>query len=535
MACAGGDVKDPDHPEQRRALVDRKLAWPTTIGQAQAIADKAAPRTSLAVSFAFELALEHEMMHGAPPGQTAWLRPLTSGNALTQLSERLQRLTAAIARAHLSPTWMAAQATTVAGIAALGGVKASNKLFDRFHPRALVLPFLSAAFLAARGALPRTVAYELYARSALTGEDARTAYGAHKQPGHARAMVIGGLAAITGDTITPVSMFPVVHATWDDPDHPTFGARQHVCDAAATLTPFGLRPDGSIAAFARHQFALLQQARTMLKDAARHGSRVCEHYGIDPQQLLDRAMPNRVVIGPLGLGASLANGMINNVTLLPGLDGELLRTADEQDIDVLAYGLDHITETIPTLQPQLQKLAIVSDDDFFHGPELTDLLSGNGRCELPRLDEISSPILDTIANSDLAKHSGVTIDSSAVRYFSIQHARLKCPKRRPLHIHLLVRMRPSDMVIWSTTQPLSTTHATHVVLTSELKLSADASTTHCLDRFFKTFTPHKAQPSALTTRAYINTLIMIANQGTVACIRSEQAHRREPNARHAHR
>jgi hypothetical protein len=193
-------------------------------------------------------------------------------------------------------------------------------------------------------------------------------------------------------------------------------------------------------------------------------------------------MPNRVVIGPLGLGASLSNAMINNVTLLPGLDGELLRAADEHDIDVLAYGLDHITETIPELQPQLQKLAIVSDDDFFHGPELTDPLSG-GRCELPRLDEISSPILDTIANSDLAEHCGVTIDSSAVRYFSIQHARLKCSKRRALHVHLLVRMRPSDMVIWSTTQPLSATHATHTVLTSELKLTADAPTTHCLDRF----------------------------------------------------
>jgi hypothetical protein len=73
------------------------------------------------------------------------------------------------------------------------------------------------------------------------------------------------------------------------------------------------------------------------------------------------------------------------------------------------------------------------------------------------------------------------------------------------------------------------------VLTSELKLCADSSTSQCLDRFFKTFTPHKAQPSALTTRAYINTLIMIANHGTVAHIRSEQAQLAAREARHAHR
>jgi len=176
-------VTDLDHPDPSiRALVkDRKLGWPTTIPQAEAIAAKAAPRTARAVSFAFELALEHEMVHGPPAGQTPWLLPLTRGHALNQLSERLQGLTSALVRAHLSPAWDQAQSTTVAGIAAIGGVQASNKLFDRFHSRALVLPFLSAAFLAAQGALPRTTAYELYVRAGFTGEDARTAYGAHNR------------------------------------------------------------------------------------------------------------------------------------------------------------------------------------------------------------------------------------------------------------------------------------------------------------------------------------------------------------------
>jgi hypothetical protein len=283
------------------------------------------------------------------------------------------------------------------------------------------------------GALPRTLAYQLYTRTGPTGEDARTAYGAHKEPGHARATVIGGLAAMTGDTITPVSMFPVVHATWDDPDHPGFQARQEICDGAAALKPFGLQPNGSIAAFAEHQFALLQHARAMLTDAARRGSRVCAKYEIDPQHLLDWAMPNRVVSGPFRLGASASNGMINNVVLLPGLDADLLRTADEHDIELLAYAFDHMTETMAPLLSQLEKLAIVSQDDFFHGPELTDLLTGDQRWELPELSEISSRALDVIGTNDRAGHSGAKIDGAATRYFRVPSARLKAGDqgRRP--------------------------------------------------------------------------------------------------------
>jgi hypothetical protein len=521
-ASAGAHVLDPPVPRTRALVKDEKLGWPRTVVQAAAIADKAAPRTSRAVSFAFKLALEHEMAHGPLPGQTPWLPPLTSGKALEQLSERLRDLSAAIVRAHLSPAWVAAQATTVAGIAAVGGAKAPNKLFDRFHPSVQALSFLSNAFLVARGALPRTVAYELFTRTGLAGEDARMAYGAHKEPGRARAMVIGGLAAMTGDTVTPVSMFPVVHATWDDPDHPQFQARQEICDAVAALQPFGLKPAGTIAAFAAQQLALLQQARAILESAAQHGSRVCEEYGIDPEHVLDWAMPNRVVIGPLRLGASATNGMINHVLLLPGLDAELLRTAAEHDVEVLAHAFDHMAENRPSLLPQLKKLAIVGEDDFFHGPELTDILTGDERWDLPRLDEISSSELDLIGKDDLADHAGVHIDSAAVRYFRVQQARLRAPEGR-LPVNLLVRVRPSDMVVWATTQPLTDAHANVPVLASELQLGSDASIGHCLDRFFKTFTPHKAQPSALTTRAYMNALIMIANQGTVAYLRSQQA------------
>ena len=332
---------------------------------------------------------------------------------------------------------------------------------------------------------------------------------------------------MTGDTITPVSMFPVVHATWDDPDHPAFNARQKICNATATLKPFGLQPDGSIAAFASHQFALLQHARAILSDAARHGSRVCERYDVDAQQMLDCSMPNRVVIGPLGLGASATNGMINNVLLLPGLDAAVLRAGDEHHVEVLAYGLDHLTDTMAPLLRQLHKLAIVSEDDFFDGLDLTDLLSSDRRWQLPGLDEISPRALAMIATDDLAGHCGVTIDNSTVRYFRVTRARLKSSERRRLSVNLLVRVRPDDMVIWSTTQPLRGTHTIGLVLSSELRLGAqpgsDASTMLCLDRFFATFTPHKAQPSALTTRTYINALIMLANQGTVACIRNEQA------------
>lgn len=524
-------MKDLDHPDPRvRALVkDEKLGWPTTAAQAKAISDKAAPRTSLATSFAFDLQLEHEMERETTPSDPPWLRSLTSGDALTELSNRLQSLTGETVRAHLSLGWVPAQATTVTGIAAIGVEKAANRLFDRFDPRLLVLPFITNAFLSVRGGHPRTIAYELYTRTGLTGEDACKAYGAHKEPRRPRAMVTGGLATVTGDTITPVSGFPVVHATWDDPTHPEFEARQKICNAAAALKPFGLQPDGSIAAFARYQFALLQDARAMLESAAQHGSRVCEDYGIDPKHMLDWAMPNRVVIGPLRLGAAATNGMINNVVLLPGLDAELLRVADEQDIEILAFALDHMTDATATLLPQLKKLAIAGEDDTFHGPELTDLLTSDGRWDLPGLDEISSKALDVIGKDRLAGHSGVKIDSGTVRYFRVQRARLRTAERRRLPVNLLARMRPSELIVWSTTKPLTGADANQPVLTSELQLGAElgtnASLTPCLDRFFETFTPHKAQPPTLTTRAYMNALIMIANQGVVTHIRGEQARR----------
>jgi hypothetical protein len=510
---------------------EEKLAWPRTDAQAKATGDKAAPRTARAVSFVLELTLEHEMAHGPPPDELPWLLPLTKGDALTQLSDRLNGLTAAIVRAHLFPRWDPAQATTVAGIAAIGGEKAPNRLFDRFHPRALVLPFLIDAFLAAAGALPRTIAYELYVRTGFTGEDAVTTYGAHKEPGIARAMVIGGLAAITGDTVTPVSMFPVAHGTWDDPIRPEFEVRQKICNAAASLRPFHLEPDGSIAAFCTHQFALLQYARAILERAAQRGSRVCEAYEINPQHLLDWAMPNRVVIGPLRLGASATNGIVNDVVLLPGLDAELLRAADEHGVEVLAFAFDQMTETIPPLLSQLEKLAIVGKEDFFHGPELTDLLIGDERWDLPGLGEISSSALNVIGKADLAGHSGMKIDSATVRYFRVPRAILKAAdrRRRPpgLPVNLLVHLRQGHMVVWSTTQPLTGAGANQPVLTSEMwldaELGANSSTRVCLDRFFEMFRPHKAQPAALTTRAYMNVLIMIANLGTVAYIRNEQA------------
>ncbi|MEY2441414.1 MAG: hypothetical protein QOJ46_840 [bacterium] len=232
------------------------------------------------------------------------------------------------------------------------------------------------------------------------------------------------------------------------------------------------------------------------------------------------------------LGASATNGIINDVPLLPGLDAQLLRTADDHGIEVLAYAFDHMTETMAPLLSQLDKLAIVSEHDFFHGPELTDLLTGDQRWELPGLDEISSSALDVIGKDPHAGHA-VKIDSAAVRYFRVPSALLKAAEQRRrlpgLPVNLLARVRESDLVVWSTTQPLKGAGANQPVLSSELwlgaELGSDVSTMLCLDRFFSKFTPHKVQPSALTTRAYINALIMIANQGTVAYIRSQQARR----------
>jgi hypothetical protein len=476
------------------------------------------------MSFAFHLALEHEMeiMRRPPPGQTAWFLPLTGGDGLgvKRLEDRLKGLGASIARELASTTWAPAQATTVGSLAAMADIKAANKLFEKFHPRARVLPLLTFAFFISRCPPSRTLAFELYTRPGLTGDDARKTYGAYKTPGHARAMTIGGLAAMTAQPIMPVTMWPVVHGTWDDPDHPDFRTRQAICDAAAALEPFGLQVEGSIAAFARDQLQLLHDARAIFEHAAKHGSRICDDYGIDPEYVLEWALPRRVVIGRLQLGTS-------SVPQLPGLDAELLQSADTMGFEILAFAMDHMTDLIREHLPQLKKLAIVHGDESVHGFELTDLLIGSARWHLPGLDEIPSRALAVIADGAIGGASGITVDSDSVQYFRVKAARLRGPQHETMPVHLLVRRTDSDMVVWSTPTPLSDAGANLPVLISERKLGAAPGTNDGpqigLDRFFETFTPHKAQPATLTTRAYMNVVTMIAHQGTIAHLCHEQA------------
>lgn len=503
------------------------LYWPSTVKQAHAIAEGAARRASSSASFALNLMLEHDMALGlADSADPRWLAALTGGVGLQQLQKQIPSLSAAIAREHLSPLWTPAQAATVDSLAAIGNISAANQLFERYHRRALLLPFISHAFLSVRGGFGRTAAFELYARAGRAGQDARKAYGNHKEPGRGRASVIGGLAPITGDTVAPVTMLPIVHGTWDDPDHPGFEARQRDCSAAKALAPLGLQPAGSIAAFAAHQFELLQETRAILTHAALRGSRTCEEHDVDPSHMLEWAMPNRVVIGKLALGAS-GGKRVTEVPLLPGLDAELLLTGDRHAIDVLAYAADHLTEYMASLQSQLKKLSIADDDEYFHGPELTGLLTGDGRWSLPGLDEMSSAALGLIGAGELAGHAGIPIESSAVRYFRVRQARLRGAQGPRLAVNLLARVRGSDLVVWSTMQPLTGACANLPIMTSELQLGAElatnASSMFCLDRFFTRFMPHQAQPTALATRAYMYVQLMLANQGTVAHMRSEQA------------
>jgi hypothetical protein len=482
------------------------------------------------MSFAFHLALEHEMeiMRWPPAGQSRWFLPLTGGDGLgvKRLENRLKDLSVSMTRELGSPTWTPAQATTVGSLAAMADIRAANKLFEKFHPRARVLPLLTLAFFVGRGALPRTLAFELYTRPGLAGDDARKAYGAYKTPGHARAMTLGGLAAMTAQTTVPITMWPVVHGTWDDPGHPDFAARQNVCDATAALQPFGLWPDGSIAAFTNDQLQLLHDARTIFEHAANHGSRVCDDYGIDPEQALEEALPKRTVIGRL-THATSATTQASAATLLPGLDAELLRTADTSGIEILAFAMDHMTDLVRELLPQLKKLAIVDGEESVHGFELTDLLIGSGRWPLPGLDEIPSRALAVIGDGALGGPSGITIDSDAVQYFRVKAARVKDTQHGTVPVHLLVRRTYSDMVVWSTTRPLSGAGANLPVLISELQLRTEAGSHDTprlgLDDFFETFTPHKAQPAALTTRTYMNIVTMIAHQATSAASPRTQA------------
>lgn len=528
MATIHRTSSDPSDTALKDSYGDGRLSWPSTAEQAHAIRQGAARMTSMSASFALDLMLEHETALGLARAPDHWLSPLIGGVGLRKLQDQIPALSAAIAREHLLPQWTPGRAATVDSLAAIGDFGAANRLFERYHRRALLLPFIAHAFLSARGGFGRTAAFELFAQAGLAGHDARTTYGYHLERGGAQACVIGGLAPITGDTVVPISMFPVVHGTWDDPKHPAFEARQRDCCAAKALEPLGLQPAGSIAAFAAHQFELLDEARAILKHAAQYGSRTCEEHRASPSDMLEWAMPGRVVIGKLALGAAVASGTETDVSLLPGLNAELLQMADRHGIDMLAYAFDHLTDDLAALQSQLKRLSIVDADEYFHGPELTDLLIGVGHGALPGLDEISSAALDdVIGASESAGHSGPRIETSALRYFRVHRARLKDAESRRLAINLLGRVRASDLVVWSTTQPLIGACANQPIMTSELQLGTNASSMFCLDRFFRWFMPHKTQPTALTIRAYMYMQIMLANQGTVAHMRGEHARHKQ--------
>lgn len=554
----GGDVEEPfpSRAPRPRRLVDDALEWPVTDEQAYRIADRAAPLSLLAAQFALDLMLEDEMAHGPPPGRTYWLSELIGGVGHARLSDRLAGLSGAITRKHLQKSWRPAKATTVGELAKIGEF-ASNRLFEHYDPRVQLAPLIAQAFLSSRG-FPQTRAYELFMRPGLTGEDACKAYGAHKEQGCARAMTLGGLAALTGDTITPVTMFPVSHATWDDPDHEAFERRQRDCDAAAALAPFGLTPHGSVAGFAKYQFKLLQEARGILKRAAARRSPQCERYAVDPRRLLKSGMPNRVVIGTLTLGASAPDGAAGRVEHLPGLNAELLRVGQAHGIEVIAYAMDHMSDMEPRLFSQLKALSIASmGGPPLYGPELVQLLVGNGRWDVPGIDEIPAIALAAIGSPDVIETYGVDIDSKLVSYFRMQGTRSDIDNDAAenesmvhvsraaaraavtvrltdpagvLDVNLLARVTAREMIMWSTAEPLSGSAQTEALVTTELHYltNVKASRQACLDRFFATFTPHRAQASSLKTRAYMWVTFMLANLGTVGHIRAEQGHARRP-------
>jgi hypothetical protein len=253
---------------------------------------------------------------------------------------------------------------------------------------------------------------------------------------------------------------------------------------------------------------------------------VCDDYGIDPEQALEWALPTRVVIGRLTHTAASTREP-SSVRLLPGLDADLLRAAHTRGTEVLAFAMDHTTDLVRELLPQLKKLTIIDGDESLHGFELTDLLIGSGRERLPGFDKIPSGTLAVIGYVALDGLSGITIDSDAVQYFRIEGARLKDAQRGTMPVDLLVRRTYSDMVVWSTPKPLSGADAILPVLISELHLGGgpgtDNSPRSSLEDFFNAFTPHKAQPAALTTRTYMNIVTMIAHQGRIGAIPARQA------------
>jgi len=511
-----------------RAMVAQQLYWPATAEAAERVGARAGPLSALGGNFGLQLLLEDEesILEGQNDGQSPhlplepWLMRLIAGVGFARLSERSAELSADIARAHLYPDWDPCRATAMERLAAISRSGISpNRMFMGYAPRMLLLPILAQGFLSWRRGLSRTLTYELYTRPGLAGADARTAYGVHKAPNCPRATVLGGLAAVGADTICPVSIFPVTHATWDDPEHPEFAARQKICSAHEALEPLDLTPDGSIAGFADFQFGLLQAARRIVERAAERDSKVCQRFDVNPQQMLEWGMPPRVVIGSLRLGASATNGAISEIQTLPGLNAHLLRVGDEHDLEVLAYALDHMTDWEPGLIPQLRGLVILDAANSVSGLELGNLLAGEGRAEIPGLDEIGETAL---------ANTGVDIDTKKVHYYRVRRARLTDSAGRT-GVDLLVRVRDREFISWSTTQELGRWEVLQSIVTSELHcLSAfDASRMGCMDRFFTVFAPHQAQPTALKTRAYMNVPLLLANLGTVAQLRTEQATRRE--------
>lgn len=432
-----------------------------------------------ALRFALEMLREDELAQiRRALRQDSWL---TRPNEFERTAADLTALSTAIADGQLLRT-CAQTRGAIPSLAAVGSLCGSHVLFETLE--VLVLPLLAHAFLSCHGSLPRSSRYELYTRALNQPE---RSYAPIRER-RSSSMVLGGLAAIGTDTVLPVSLLPLTSAVSDEPFHWAPAIR----DPDQRLAHLRMPPDMSVAGFAGFQFGLLQQARAVVKRALERRSSICQRHGVDPGQLLEYGLPNRVVLGHLALGRG---DPWTPAQTAPGIDADVRRVGVAHGIEVLAYAHDHMASL--QVVPVLLSVAGGYDADRVYGSEAPFVLADATRADL--------------GHNQVVDEYGVDLTSGEVRYFCLRGKRSMRSGERGLT--WVADARDRGGLVWCGTPPSAGAAGWSPITTREVHQGTRASAGHrqvALDRFFSSFASH-ARPRSAITRAYADLAIMVAN------------------------
>jgi hypothetical protein len=414
------------------------------------------------------------------------------------------------------------QFNTVGSMATAAGM-ARAEPFLGWAPRAQLLVSLIAAYLTVKAGQPRVAALTYYSNLESAGRDS-TAYGVQRLSEPTRSVLrLGGVAGLGGDFVLPRTSQPDMSGMPADPSLPHADSDyRRRCEEE--LASVGLALPRDITEHIDQHMMINDAARDVLHRAL-SGSRACYVARVPPEQMLSRAFPPWLAIGPLERGVSTGPLLAAGSHAMPGGDPNLILRVTERNIRPIFRLFDSIDYDA---HASLQDLHFSYAEVHYSGRQLAELLISPERLErLPGLSEASPEELDDIAIRPSLKEFGVAIDPEQVAY--LWHHKgvvLADGNGKQGRLSLVLRSEAGRHTAWTTIADLSEpVLRDEVIARCELHFLGDGDVTHapCVPRTFKEFGLHCLQPRSHATRTWMQIACLLANHCLVEVARGRQA------------